>query len=129
TNRPSSSRCGDSGFHRIRCQRTTEVHPGQTFDLDYSVTQNVPLDKDQHTLLQIGVVGYETTDRTTPIVNPLIAPRLVTAGMPLVRGRPCFCRIGKSRWASSTSSSSRTPRGFRDTRCRSLQRSRFNREI
>jgi len=62
-------------FHTT--QQTTEVHPGQTFDLDYSVTQVLPLDKDQHTLLQVGLVGYgqyQTTDRTTPTVNPLIAP-------------------------------------------------------
>jgi hypothetical protein len=62
-------------FHST--QRSTEIHPGQTFDLDYSVTQVLPLDKDQHTLLQIGVVGYgqyQTTDRTTPTVNPVVAP-------------------------------------------------------
>jgi hypothetical protein len=57
-------------------QRTTNVHPGQTLDLDYSVTQAVPLDKDQHTVLQFGLVGYgqyQMTDRTVPIANPIVA--------------------------------------------------------
>jgi hypothetical protein len=61
-------------FHTT--QHTTEVHPGQTFDLDYSLTQVLPLDKDQHTLLQVGLVGYgqyQTTDRTGPNVDPVLA--------------------------------------------------------
>jgi hypothetical protein len=48
-------------------QKTTNVHPGQTFDVDYSLTQMVPLEKNEHTLLQLGVIGYgqyQTTDRT-----------------------------------------------------------------
>jgi hypothetical protein len=41
------------------------VHPGQTFDIDYSVTQLLPLTHDKKTLLQFGLVGYgqyQTTD-------------------------------------------------------------------
>jgi hypothetical protein len=39
-------------------QKHTDVHPGQTFDIDYSVTQMLPLTHDKHTLLQVGLVGY-----------------------------------------------------------------------
>ena len=52
-------------------QKGTDVHPGQTFDIDYSVTQMLPLTRDQHTLLQVGLVGYgqyQTTDTTRPLV-------------------------------------------------------------
>jgi len=57
-------------------QKTTDVHPGQTFDLDYSLTQIVPLEKNEKTLLQLGLVGYgqyQTTDRSGPGVNAAIA--------------------------------------------------------
>jgi len=50
-------------FHTT--QKETDVHPGQTFDIDYSVTQMLPLTHDKHTLLQVGLVGYgqyQTTD-------------------------------------------------------------------
>jgi hypothetical protein len=53
-------------------QNVTDVHPGQTFDLDYSVTQMLPLTHDKHTLLQAGLVGYEqyqTTDSTRPRIT------------------------------------------------------------
>ncbi len=43
-------------FHTT--QKGTELHPGQTFDLDYSLTQMIPLQKDMHTLLQVGLIGY-----------------------------------------------------------------------
>jgi hypothetical protein len=39
-------------FHTT--QEGTNIHPGQTFDLDYSLTQILPLQKDMHTLLQLG---------------------------------------------------------------------------
>jgi hypothetical protein len=61
-------------FHTT--QQTTDIHPGQTFGIDYSFTQVVPLDEDQHTLLQLGLIGYgqyQTTDRTGPTVDPRIA--------------------------------------------------------
>jgi hypothetical protein len=53
-------------------QKDTEVHPGQTFDIDYSITQMLPLTHDKHTLLQVGLVGYgqyQTTDTTRPLLN------------------------------------------------------------
>ncbi|HKF56803.1 MAG TPA: transporter, partial [Blastocatellia bacterium] len=46
-------------------QTGTEVHPGQTMSLDYSVTQVLPLQKT--TLLQFGLIGYgqwQTTNKT-----------------------------------------------------------------
>lgn len=57
-------------------QRDTNVHPGQTFNLDYSLTHMVPLQKNMHSLLQFGLVGYEqiqTTDKSGPGINPTIA--------------------------------------------------------
>ena len=53
-------------------QRDTHMRPGQTFNLDYSLTQILPLQKNQHTLLQLGLAGYEqfqTTDRSGPTVT------------------------------------------------------------
>lgn len=58
-------------FHTT--QQGTNIHPGQTFDLDYSLTQILPLQKDMHTLLQVGVVGYgqwQTSNNSGPGVNP-----------------------------------------------------------
>jgi hypothetical protein len=57
-------------------QTGTEVHPGQTMSLDYSVTQMLPLQKT--TLLQFGLIGYgqwQTTDKTGP------APAQIASGM------------------------------------------------
>jgi hypothetical protein len=57
-------------------QHTTDIHPGQTMNLDYSLTQVVPLKKNMSTLLQLGFIGYgqwQTTDRSGPGVNPVIA--------------------------------------------------------
>lgn len=57
-------------------QEDTDVHPGQTFDIDYSVTQMLPLTQDKSTLLQVGLVGYgqyQTTDHSGGNVNPAIA--------------------------------------------------------
>jgi len=45
-------------------QQGTNIHPGQTFDLDYSVTQTFPLEQDLR--LQLGLAGYgqwQTTDK------------------------------------------------------------------
>jgi hypothetical protein len=51
-------------------QRGTTVHPGQTFNLDYSLTQTFPV---QHTVrLQLGLVGYgqwQTTDKYGPNIT------------------------------------------------------------
>ena len=55
-------------------QKGTEIHPGQTFDLDYSLTQIIALPDDIH--LQVGLVGYgqwQTTDKTGPTITPEIA--------------------------------------------------------
>ena len=59
-------------------QKDTDVHPGQTFDIDYSVTQMLPLKQDKRTLLQIGLVGYgqyQTTDHSGGNAIPEIAAR------------------------------------------------------
>jgi hypothetical protein len=52
-------------------QEGTGVKPGETFNLDYSVTHTVSLTTD--TRLQFGVVGYEqrqTSDKRGPGVTP-----------------------------------------------------------
>ena len=52
-------------------QESTGIRPGQTLNLDYSVTRLFALQRDLH--LQLGLVGYEqwqTTDRTGPTVTP-----------------------------------------------------------
>jgi hypothetical protein len=56
-------------FHTT--QEGTYIHPGQTFNLDYSLTHVLQLQDDLN--LQIGLVGYEerqTTDKTGPGVSP-----------------------------------------------------------
>jgi hypothetical protein len=40
-------------------QTGTDIKPGSTFDLDYSLLQILPLKKNLSTLLQLGLVGYE----------------------------------------------------------------------
>ena len=55
-------------------QEDTNIHPGQTLDLDYSLTQRFPLQKDLQ--LQLGLVGYEqwqTTDKSGPGITPVQA--------------------------------------------------------
>jgi len=54
-------------------QRDTHVHPGQTFNLDYSLMHIRPLKENKHTLLQFGLVGYhqyQTTDKSGPTITP-----------------------------------------------------------
>jgi hypothetical protein len=52
-------------------QEGTMVHPGQTLNLDYSLTHSFPI---QHSLsLQLGLVGYgqwQTTNKSGPNVTP-----------------------------------------------------------
>jgi len=51
-------------------QQGTKIHPGQTLDLDYSVTQAFAIGPDLR--LQVGLVGYEqwqTTDKTGPMIS------------------------------------------------------------
>jgi hypothetical protein len=58
-------------FHTT--QQGTNIHPGQTLDLDYSLTQILPLQKDEHTLLQFGVAGYgqwQLSNNSGPGVDP-----------------------------------------------------------
>ena len=55
-------------FHTM--QETTGTHPGQTFDLDYSVTKSFPI---RSIRLQIGGVGYEQR-QTTATKGPTITP-------------------------------------------------------
>lgn len=53
-------------------QEGTEVHPGDTMNLDYSLTRVFSLQRDLN--LQIGLVGYEQwqlTDKTGPGVTPV----------------------------------------------------------
>ncbi|HEY2820367.1 MAG TPA: transporter [Candidatus Acidoferrum sp.] len=52
-------------------QEGTMIHPGQTLNLDYSLTQAVPLKADLR--LQLGLAGYgqwQTTDKRGPTVTP-----------------------------------------------------------
>ncbi len=56
-------------FHGI--QQGTMVHPGQTFNLDYSLTHTLPIQNSLN--LQFGLVGYgqwQTTDKSGPNVTP-----------------------------------------------------------
>lgn len=58
-------------FHTT--QEQTNIHPGQTLDLDYSLMQILPLQKDMHTLLQFGVAGYgqwQMSNNSGPGVDP-----------------------------------------------------------
>ncbi|MGC2281172.1 MAG: transporter [Candidatus Acidiferrales bacterium] len=55
-------------FHTT--QQGTNIHPGQNFDLDYSVTQVFSLQEDLR--LQLGFVGYgqwQTTDKIGPTIT------------------------------------------------------------
>jgi hypothetical protein len=55
-------------FHTT--QEVTGIHPGETFDLDYSLMGSLPVPKDLQ--LQIGLVGYEqrqTTAKTGPTIS------------------------------------------------------------
>jgi hypothetical protein len=52
-------------------QKETLIHPGETFNLDYSLTHTLPLQSDLR--LQLGLVGYgqyQTTDKTGPNITP-----------------------------------------------------------
>src|SRR5688572_2219788 len=52
-------------------QETTGIHPGQTFNLDYSVTHTFSVHSNVR--LQVGLVGhsqYQTTDKTGPTITP-----------------------------------------------------------
>ena len=58
-------------------QQKNNIHPGQTFNLDYSLMQILPLQKDPHTLLQFGLVGYgqrQTSNNSGAGLEPLLPP-------------------------------------------------------
>lgn len=55
-------------FHTT--QKGTQIHPGQTLNLDYSLTQSFPI---QSVRLQVGLAGYnqwQTTDKRGPAITP-----------------------------------------------------------
>ena len=65
-----------SGFEMYEfhtAQEETAVHPGQTFDLDYSLMGSVR--RTAHLALQAGVAGYEAR-QTTAKVGPNITPEV-----------------------------------------------------
>jgi len=52
-------------------QQRTMIHPGQTLNLDYSVTHSFPLRRDLR--LQVGLAGYgqwQTTAKSGPSITP-----------------------------------------------------------
>jgi hypothetical protein len=52
-------------------QQCTQIHPGDTLNLDYSLTRVLSLQRDLN--LQVGLVGYEQwqlTDKTGPRITP-----------------------------------------------------------
>jgi len=52
-------------------QQSTQIHPGDTLNLDYSLTHVLPLQRDLN--MQLGLVGYEQwqlTNKTGPGVTP-----------------------------------------------------------
>jgi hypothetical protein len=52
-------------------QKTTGIHPGDTFDLDYSVMHSFSFGREKR--LQLGLVGYnawQTTDKTGSTITP-----------------------------------------------------------
>ena len=54
-------------------QEGTEVHPGDTFNLDYSLMRALPISEGTWRL-QVGIVGYEerqTTAKTGPTITPV----------------------------------------------------------
>ncbi len=56
-------------FHTT--QKQTRIHPGQTLNLDYSVTHSISLGDESS--LQVGLVGYnqwQTTDKSGPTITP-----------------------------------------------------------
>jgi hypothetical protein len=56
-------------------QKDTDIKPGQTFNIDYSIMRTFPF-QNMQTLLQIGAVGYgqyQTTTARGPDVDPVTA--------------------------------------------------------
>jgi hypothetical protein len=63
-----------SAFHMYEfhtAQEGTDIHPGQTANIDYSLTRTFRVNND--TQLQLGLIGYEqwqTTAKTGPTISP-----------------------------------------------------------
>lgn len=58
-------------FHTT--QEQTNIHAGQALDVDYSLTQIIPLQKNMSTLVQAGLAGYgqyQVSDNSGPGINP-----------------------------------------------------------
>lgn len=56
-------------FHST--QKESRIHPGQTLNLDYSLTHSIAVGGESR--LQVGLVGYnqwQTTDKTGPTITP-----------------------------------------------------------
>jgi hypothetical protein len=56
-------------FHTV--QEGTDIHPGQTANIDYSLARTIRVRED--TELQLGLIGYgqwQTTDKTGPTISP-----------------------------------------------------------
>ena len=56
-------------FHTV--QEGTDIHPGQTANIDYSLARTIRVRED--TQLQLGLIGYgqwQTTDKTGPTISP-----------------------------------------------------------
>jgi hypothetical protein len=65
-------------------QEQTNIHPGQTLDVDYSLTQILPIKKDMSLLAQAGLAGYgqwQVTDNSGPGVNPSIPAHYAVNGI------------------------------------------------
>jgi hypothetical protein len=62
-----------SAFHMYEVHTTqegTDIHPGDTANLDYSLTHTIALDENRH--LQLGLIGYgqwQITDKTGPAIT------------------------------------------------------------
>ena len=71
----SNKRTAISAFQMYEIHTTqwgTQIHPGDTFNLDYSLTRVLSLQPDLN--LQVGLVGYEQwqlTDKTGPGITPV----------------------------------------------------------
>ena len=79
-------------FHTV--QEGTDIHPGQTANIDYSVARTFRVNDE--TQLQLGVIGYgqwQTTGKTGPAITVAETAR-VTASTRWVSRRTSCCRRG-----------------------------------
>jgi hypothetical protein len=55
-------------FHTV--QEGTDIHPGQSANIDYSLARTIPVNDESQ--LQLGLIGYgqwQTTDKTGPTIT------------------------------------------------------------